>query len=79
MIGLQLGNYSNKKHIYLNVNYLNPISISGTAYYYKIKEIWLHRWGKNSEAVDCYIQSVSMFVELTENDIELLRKLNGHG
>lgn len=64
-----------QEHVYLNVNYLNPNSISGHAYYYKLKGKWLHRWGKNSEAVDCYIQSVSMFVELTENDIELLRKM----
>ncbi|KJB88364.1 hypothetical protein AZ66_07945 [Paenibacillus sp. E194] len=60
---------------YLSVDYLNPISIKGHAYYFINKGKWLHRWGKNSEAVDCYIQSVSMFVELTENDIELLRKM----
>lgn len=64
-----------QEYVYLKVNYLNPISLSGHAYYYKIKGKWLYRWGKNREAVDCYIQSVSMFVELTEHDIELLRKM----
>lgn len=64
-----------QEHAYLNVNYLNPNSISGHAYYYKLKGKWLHRWGKNSEAIDCYIQSVSMFVELTEADEVLLRKM----
>lgn len=64
-----------REHEYLNLKYTNPISIKGHAYYFINKGKWLHRWGKNSEAVDCYIQSVSMFVELTENDIELLRKM----
>lgn len=64
-----------REHEYLNLKYTNPISIKGHAYYFINKGKWLHRWEKNSEAIDCYIQSVSMFVELTENDIELLRKM----
>ncbi|GAV14402.1 XRE family transcriptional regulator [Paenibacillus sp. NAIST15-1] len=60
---------------YLDVDYLNPISIKGHAYYFINKGKWMHRWGKNSEAIDCYIQSVSMFVELTEADEALLRKM----
>ncbi|NOJ72134.1 Spo0E family sporulation regulatory protein-aspartic acid phosphatase [Paenibacillus alvei] len=64
-----------REHEYLNVKYSNPISIKGHAYYFINKGKWLHRWGKNSEAVDCYIQSVSMFAELTEDDEALLRKM----
>lgn len=60
---------------YLDVDYLNPNSITGHAHCFLNKGKWLHQWGKNSEAVDCYIRSVRMFVELTAAEEALLRKM----
>ncbi|MCM3292021.1 XRE family transcriptional regulator [Paenibacillus sp. MER 180] len=64
-----------REHEYLKVDFSNPISITGHAYYYKNKGRWLHRFGKIDEAVECYIKSVSVYVVLTENDEALLRKM----
>ena len=60
---------------FMEVDLSNPIIKNGNAHYYIKKGKYFNKIGKQNEAVDSFIKSVTMFEALSEADETLIRKI----